>query len=218
MSTRLRRALTVWLVYSLLGGLAVACAVPGQQVAPLYVPAGLALAFVDAWGLWMLLPIALGAFTVDATAMWSLHPEQLGRTTWVMGAAACGLGAALQAWAGWRWVTGGRSPGLRLDTPREIGRFLLLAGAVACCINATLAVLGLVLTGWIPASEGLSAAASWWAGDVMGVARGAAGPDLDWPPGQDLARSPPYRGPALGTGHRAAGRGWLPDGPGWPAA
>jgi signal transduction histidine kinase/CheY-like chemotaxis protein len=173
MSTRLRRALTVWLVYSLLGGLAVACAVPGQQVAPLYVPAGLALAFVDAWGLWMLLPIALGAFTVDATAMWSLHPEQLGRTTWVMGAAACGLGAALQAWAGWRWVTGGRSPGLRLDTPREIGRFLLLAGAVACCINATLAVLGLVLTGWIPASEGLSAAASWWAGDVMGVALGA---------------------------------------------
>ncbi len=173
MPTRLWRAFAVWLVYSLLGGLAVACAVPGQQVAPLYVPAGLALAFVDAWGLWMLLPIALGAFTVDATAMWSLHPEQLGRITWVMGAAACGLGAALQAWAGWRWVTGGRSPGLRLDTPREIGRFLLLAGAVACCINATLAVLGLVLTGWIPASEGLSAAASWWAGDVMGVALGA---------------------------------------------
>jgi len=173
MPTTLWRALTVWLVYSLLGSLAVACAVPGQQVAPLYVPAGLALAFVDAWGLWMLLPIALSAFTVDAAAMWSLHPEQLGRGTWLLGAAACGAGAALQAWAGWRWVTGGRSPGLRLDTPREIGRFLLLAGALACCINATLAVSGLVLTGWIPASEGLSAAASWWAGDVMGVALGA---------------------------------------------
>jgi signal transduction histidine kinase/ActR/RegA family two-component response regulator len=173
LTTLLWRAAAVWLVYSLLGGLAVACAVPGQQVAPLYVPAGLALVAVATWGRWMLLPIALGGFTVDAVAMWSLHPDQVGQRAWLVGAAACGLGAALQAWAGWRWVTGGRAPALQLDTPREIGRFLLLAGAAACCINATLAVSALVWTGWIPAAEGLSAAAAWWAGDVMGVALGA---------------------------------------------
>jgi len=168
--TLLWRAALVWAVYSLCGGVAVACGVPGQQVAPLYVPAGLALAFVQGWGLWMLLPVALGGFTVDAATLAVMHPSSLGTLPWLGAALACGLGAALQAAVAWRWVSGGRADGFRLDTPREITRFMLLGGLLACTLSAGLSVPALVATGWIPRAEGLNAFLSWWAGDAMGVA------------------------------------------------
>ncbi|MEY4766242.1 MAG: hypothetical protein RI907_2915 [Pseudomonadota bacterium] len=160
-----------WLAYSLLGGLAVACAPPGEQVAPLFVPAGLALALIDTWGLWMLVPVALGGFTVDAGAMWGHHVSQTSHT-WLLAAGTCGLGAALQAWAGWRWVTGGRRHGLQLDTAASIGRFMLLGAALACLINAGMSVPLLVSLGWIPQADLPTPLMSWWGGDVMGVALG----------------------------------------------
>ncbi len=168
------RAVLVWAVYSLCGGLAVASGVPGQQVAPLFVPAGLALAFVQGWGLWMLVPVALGGFTVDAATLALLKPAALTSLPWHwLGAATvCGLGGALQAWVGWRWVTRGAAEGFRLDTPKEIGRFLVLAGVLACTINATLSVQALVWLGWIPREQTLTSSLSWWAGDIMGVALG----------------------------------------------
>jgi signal transduction histidine kinase/integral membrane sensor domain MASE1/ActR/RegA family two-component response regulator len=168
--TLLWRAALVWAAYSLCGAVAVACGVPGQQVAPLYVSAGLALAFVQGWGLWMLLPVALGGFTVDAATLAVMHPSSLGTLPWLAAASACGLGAALQAWVAWRWVSGGRPDGFRLDTTREIARFLLLGGLLACTLSAGLSVPALVATGWIPREEGLNAFVSWWAGDAMGVA------------------------------------------------
>ncbi len=164
------RAAMVWAAYSLCGGVAVACGVPGQQVAPLYVPAGLALAFVQGWGLWMLLPVALGGFTVDAATLAVMHPTSLGTLPWLAAASACGVGAGLQAWVAWRWISGGRADGFRLDTPREIARFMLLGGLLACTLSAGLSVPALVATGWIPREEGLNAFLSWWAGDAMGVA------------------------------------------------
>jgi len=164
--------LIVWLAYVLCGGLAVVCAPPGQQIAPLYLPAGLALAFVDTWGLWMLLPIALGGLTVDGVAMWALHGPSVW-SRWLPVAAVCGGGAALMAGLSWRWVGGGRVHSLQLDTPRAIGRFLLWGAAVGCTINATLAVGALALGGWMPWTAAPQAALAWWGGDVMGVVLGA---------------------------------------------
>ncbi len=163
--------LIVWLAYVSCGGLAVVCAPPGQQIAPLYLPAGLALAFVDTWGLWMLLPIALGGLTVDGAAMWALHGPSAW-PQWLPVAAVCGAGAALMAGLSWRWVGGGHIHSLQLDTPRAIGRFLLWGAALGCTLNATLSVGALALGGWIPWSAAPQAAAAWWGGDMMGVVLG----------------------------------------------
>lgn len=162
------RGFITWLTYSLSGLLAVSLAAPHEVVSPLYLPAGLGLAFVLGWGRWMIAAIGLGAATVDFL---TLHPS-LTHFAYpnVLGMALVGgLGAGLQAWVALRLVRLRAQTSLTLETPRSIVRFLLLAGPVACLVNAGVSITGMVALGLLPLSAATQAAIGWWAGDSLGV-------------------------------------------------
>lgn len=162
------RGFITWLTYTLSGLLAVSLAAPHEVVSPLYLPAGLGLAFVLGWGRWMIAAVGLGAATVNFL---TLHPS-LTHFTYanVFAMALVGvLGAGLQAWVGVRLAHPRADAPLTLETPGSIVRFLLLAGPVACLVNATVSVSAMVALGLLPWSAAAQAALGWWAGDTLGV-------------------------------------------------
>jgi signal transduction histidine kinase/CheY-like chemotaxis protein len=162
------RGLITWLTYSLSGLLAVSLSAPSEHVSPLYLAAGWGLAFVLGWSHWMLVAVGLGACTVNVITL-----SHLAATAgWVpIGAMAVigGLGAALQAWTASRLTRPRAGQPLTLDTPRQIGAFLMLAGPVACLINPTVSVGALMALGLLPAAAAPQAFVGWWAGDALGV-------------------------------------------------
>ncbi len=167
------RALIAWLIYTTSGVMAVALAAPNEHVSPLYLAAGLGFALALGWGRAMTLPIALGGFSV----VWLAHhlwPSTAPNQIVLMQAAVSGSGAALQVWVGLQLVRGlGRPIDMALEQPHEIGRFMLLAGPLACVVNASISVVTMTLLGLMPATAAPWAWVSWWAGDTMGVLVGA---------------------------------------------
>ena len=162
------RGLITWLTYSLSGLLAVSLAAPSEHVSPLYLAAGWGLAFVLGWSSWMLVAVGLGACTVNLITM----AHMAGSIGWgSVGTIAVvgGLGAALQAWAASVLTRPRHGQALTLDTPRQIGAFLLLAGPVACLINPLVSVGALVSLGFMPWAATPQSFIGWWAGDTLGV-------------------------------------------------
>ncbi len=166
------RGLITWLSYTLSGLLAVSLSAPNEQVSPLYLPAGLGLALLIGWGRAMLLPIALGATAVVWWVSLAASPD-MPRQSLAAVALIGGLGAALQAWAGWRLTRPADGQALSLERPSEIGRFLMLAGPVACLVSATLSIGGRVALGLLPLDLAPQAFLGWWTGDTLGVLIGA---------------------------------------------
>lgn len=162
------RGLITWLSYSITGLLAVSLSAPHERVSPLYLPAGLALAFLMGWGSGMLLPIGMGAATVIAL----IALPDLASIGWqsVMSMALIGgAGASLQAWVAWRLTHGPHQQALTLEKPLEIGRFLLLAGPVACLVHATVSIGARTALGLMPTGLAPQAFLGWWTGDTLGV-------------------------------------------------
>jgi diguanylate cyclase (GGDEF)-like protein/PAS domain S-box-containing protein len=136
---------------------------PGY-IAPVFPPAGIGLALAVVGG-WPVLPgIALGALLLHLPSAW-LAP-QVPAATAALVVLATTVGAALQAWLGARLFRRWVHPAL--DSPRAVGRFLLLAPAI-CLISATVAVPSLYHLGLLVPSERVAAWISWWAGDSVGV-------------------------------------------------
>jgi PAS domain S-box-containing protein len=175
----------VGLLYVAFGWLGIFLTVPPGLAAPLYPPAGVALAFVLVFG-WRVLPaVAVAAFVVNAFVT-----SDRGLTLVQWWVPICiGLGAAAQAgvglWCVQRWV---RQP-LVLSEPRDIGLFFLLGGALACAINASVATLTLLAAGVLSASSWPLLWATWWMGDTLGVLVAApialtliGCPRADWAP------------------------------------
>ena len=113
------------LAYASVGWLAVQLAVAPSYAAPVYPSAGIALACVWIYGRAALGGVALGAFLVNlglsgarAQFDWSA----------VVTPVMVGLGAAVQARAGCWLVRRHVTQPLTLEQPRDIWRFLLLAG------------------------------------------------------------------------------------------
>lgn len=162
------RGLITWLSYSITGLLAVSLSAPHERVSPLYLPAGLALAFLMGWGPGMLLPIGLGSATVIALTSF----QDLPTATWqsvVSMALIGGAGASLQAWVAWRLTHRPHQAPLTLEKPLEIGRFLLLAGPVACLVHALVSIGARTALGLMPTSAAPQAFLGWWTGDTLGV-------------------------------------------------
>ena len=162
------RGFITWLVYSLTGVLALSLASDQDQVAPLYLSAGFGVAFVLGWGQAMALAVGLGSATVLVVARWHA-PSLIGWGPFIAVALVNMGGGALQAWAGARWASRAGSPEVPLEHPLDIGCFLLLAGPVACLINASVTVPALVASGMLSPHHGIQAGLSWWAGDTLGV-------------------------------------------------
>lgn len=153
------------LLYVACGWLSLHLNVPPGIAAPLYPPAGVALAFALVFG-WRVLP----AVVVAAMVVNVLVTEARGLSMahwWVP--VGIGLGAAAQAavgqWTVRRWV---RQP-LVLSEPRDIGLFYALGGALACVVSASVAAATLWAAGVLPHSAVPLLGATWWLGDVLGV-------------------------------------------------
>jgi signal transduction histidine kinase/integral membrane sensor domain MASE1/ActR/RegA family two-component response regulator len=166
------RSLITWLTYTVAGVMAVALAAPTDFVSPLFLPAGLALAFVLCWGTGMVAPVGLGSVCVAlfflVMSRGDMPPADL-----MLRAVFTGLGAALQAWVGYRLVRTRTPPELTLERPTQIARFLMLAGPLACTISAAVSMLAMVALGELPLTKVPSAFLGWWAGDTLGVLIGA---------------------------------------------
>ena len=156
--------LTLALVYAMAGWGALWVSIPPEYVSLVFVPAGLALGAVLAWGPRALPGVALGSLAINAMANVNAGVPW---ASWNL--LAVPAGASAQAWFGaWlvrRWVGYPNA----LDTPGRVGLFLLLAAPVACLINASLSVPVLVGIGAIPAPDAVFSWWSWWLGDSLGV-------------------------------------------------
>lgn len=166
------RGLITWLSYSITGLLAVSLSAPHEHVSPLYLPAGLALAFLMGWGPSMLLPIGLGSATVIALIALQDLPTAAWQSVMSM-AVIGGAGASLQAWVAWRLTHRPDQPPLTLEKPLEIGRFLLLAGPIACIVHAIVSIGARTALGLMPTNVAPQAFLGWWTGDTLGVLVGA---------------------------------------------
>lgn len=157
-----------WLAYTLSGMLSVWLTSSVSQVAPFYLAAGVGLACALVWG-WRMLPaIGLGSVAVEVFARWHLGSDALNAAA-LGPIAATGMGAMLQVAAALVLVQRlGHQP-LTLEQPREIGLFLLLAGPMACLVNATVSVVGMVAADELPDAQALETFMNWWMGDTMGV-------------------------------------------------
>ncbi|MFM2406118.1 MAG: hypothetical protein RL223_3998 [Pseudomonadota bacterium] len=162
-----RRLAVCLLLYVATGMGSVALTAGPDAVAPLYLAAGVAVACVLAWGPRMVWAVALGCALVELQARLSAGHALTPDLLIPMAITACG-GALQAAAAGLlcrRWMT----PGPALDRPREIAGVLLLAGPLACTVNAALSVGAMVLRGELSATQAPATALTWWYGDVIGV-------------------------------------------------
>ena len=155
------------LAYALLGRLALLLALPPMAAAPLYPPAGLALAAVLCGGPRLAWGVALGAFAVNVQLGDSRG--QVSMLAPLLIAAGAALQALLGAAAVRRWV----SQPLLLSEPADLLRFFILAAPLACVVSATVSAGALLLVGALdPALLGYHWL-TWWVGDSLGVLIGA---------------------------------------------
>jgi diguanylate cyclase (GGDEF)-like protein len=153
------------LIYGLTGWLALQVAVPPGYAAPLFPPAGIALAALLTHGYGLTPGVLLGSLGVQFMAA-----AQAGFSgfSWSQALLAA-LGPTLQALAG-TWLTRRLTePPRGFESTRDI---LLLVGLVApmsCLIAASLSVPRLVESGVIQPGDAVFSWWNWWIGDTLGV-------------------------------------------------
>ncbi len=151
--------------YLAIGWLSMWLSIPPGLASPLYLPAGVALAFALVYGARILPAVGVAAFAVNVLI--TVERGLPSHSWWV--AACIGLGAAAQAHAGMllvrRWV---KQP-LVLSEPRDIALFFGLGGAVACTVSATVATATLMAAQVLAPGGALLMWATWWMGDTLGV-------------------------------------------------
>jgi len=154
--------------YFAVGRLSLLLAIPPGYATAVWPAAGIALAGTLLLGNRVWPGIVLGSFAVN---VWTSLDATSLRTLATSGtlAATIGLGAALQAVLGAllvRRLVGHPTLFLR---DREVLRFLLLGGPVACLASAVWGVTTLLLAGVIGPSEYVFHWWTWWVGDTIGV-------------------------------------------------
>ena len=156
--------------YFVAGWLALMLAIPPGYASPLYPGAGLALAAVLVYGRIALPGVLLGSFLVPALLA---APSGLPPPLALLLSSVTALGATLQAALGVALVRWRLKGALELAEPREVASFCLLAGALACGLNASLSTLALSWAGVVPAGARAFTWWTWWVGDTLGVLIGA---------------------------------------------
>ncbi|MEJ8566411.1 CHASE domain-containing protein [Elongatibacter sediminis] len=154
------------LVYVVVGLAAMQISIPPSSASPLYPSAGIAVAAALVWGM-RVLPVIFLSSVVHALLVYGpIHGLQ---SFVIVLAVTTGAGAALQAgvaaWLVRRFV----STEPRLDNFREFFMFGLLAGPIACILNATVSLAGMQILGILPASQFPVSWIGWWLGDSVGV-------------------------------------------------
>ncbi len=153
---------------AVMGMVCVSLAAPNGYVSPVYLAAGLGVAYALGWGASMFWPVWLAGTIVTLHFSWmSGATDLLGKPLWQ--ALLIGGGAALQvlvARALARWVEPGP---LDLTRPSRAVRFLLLVGPIACLTSASVACMTMVMLNGLPWQAAPHIFVGWWAGDALGV-------------------------------------------------
>jgi len=154
------------IAYVLTGWIGLYLAVPPGYATAIFLPAGIAVAAVFAFGASSLPTIFLASFLLNIF-FGSSPPHNL---DWLHAGAALVIAAAssTQAAVGGtllRWTIGYPTA---LDNPRDLSFFLLLPPAF-CLISATVSISGIWLLGVVRSSDLPSNWITWWVGDTLGV-------------------------------------------------
>ncbi|QID16732.1 EAL domain-containing protein [Nitrogeniibacter mangrovi] len=159
------KLLLVALSYGVLGVLSLQMAIAPGYVAPLYPPAGIAVAAVLMFGYRALPAIFLGSFATNIVSSLTVGLELGG----LINASIVGLGACVQAVVARVLIERHATIEQSMSSGKGVIRLLLLGGPVACLVNATISVSSLVAFGVIQGDEVAFSWANWWAGDSLGV-------------------------------------------------
>ena len=155
------------LAYLILGRLSLLLAIPPGYAMAIYPPAGLAVAAVLIGGYRLATGVALGSLLLNLWITWDTQ-QALSAIAWILAGAIAG-GAMLQALAGSFLVKKLLPTPLELNHHNEILKFMLLAGPLACLINASVGIATLVAVGVMPSNVAFGNWITWWGGDSLGV-------------------------------------------------
>ncbi len=159
--------LSTGLIYAVLGVLGLTLAIPPGYASPVFPAAGMAVAFALHLGNRILPGIWLGSLAINV--MVALQHGKTDTISLVM-AGVLALGATLQAWASRTMVERWMGDTWRyLDSEKNIARFLVVTGPLACLIASTIGVSALYFAGVIPITEYPYSWWNWWIGDIIGV-------------------------------------------------
>ena len=139
---------------------------PNAVPAPIWPPTGIAFAALYAYGVVATPGVLLGALVPTAYALSQMSPNGHVNPALVM-LVACG--AALQALVSMlltRRFVGQSTP---LIQPKQIVRFMAIAGAIGPLVNSTLGTGSLWTAGNVATADLAHTWTTWWLGDAMGV-------------------------------------------------
>ncbi|ANG62434.1 hypothetical protein A8C75_07990 [Marinobacterium aestuarii] len=162
----LAAVLILCIVYALVGRLALLLAIPPGYATAIFPSAGIAVAALLIWGNRLWPGVFLGSMLLNGWVGLEQGALSLVALQLSLGAAS---GAALQALTG-AWLVQ-RVVGYPTSQSREqdIFRFMLLAGPVACLVNASVGATSLYAGGVISIAEYGYSWFTWWVGDTIGV-------------------------------------------------
>ena len=154
-------------VYAILGGAGLALAIPPGYASPVFPASGFALAVLLHFGIRSVPAVWLGSMLLNSVL--AMTQGHFGATSLII-AASIGVGAALQGAAGWALLRKSWDAGRdKLESEREVIRFLLLGGPVACVVSASCGVSTLLAFGLIAGPDYAFAWWNWYVGDTLGV-------------------------------------------------
>ena len=161
-------ALTLAAAYAVTGWLGLWLAIPPGYATVLWLPSGLAVAWVLVGGARVWPGIWLGSFLANLwTAFDATTPGAL--LTSVAIPASIGVGATLQALLGAALVHRTLGAPARLERGRQIIAALALGGPASCLVSATVGITTLIISGQLPWAQLGIHWATWWVGDTLGV-------------------------------------------------
>lgn len=162
------QTLGLTLAYVFSGKAAAWLAIPPGFSAPVWPAAGIGLGGLLVLGTRFWPGVLLGSFLVN---LWTTasQPGTHSLVQCLVLPIGLGTGAALQAWWGATLIQRRVGYPHELCQPRDVGRFLLWGGPVACLTSSLWGTTSLWLLGTIALHEAARNALTWWVGDTIGV-------------------------------------------------
>ncbi len=136
---------------------------PSGQASIIWPASGIAIGAVYVFGYRYALATLCGALIS------SLHFYDIITIKEFTTALCIGSGVALQATVATFLIRKFVGISSTLETAKDIGKIMLLAGPIACCTSASVATYTLLHSGSIQPAETINHIYSWWLGDVFGV-------------------------------------------------
>lgn len=161
-----KKTALVALAYFVTARLSLLVAIPPGYSTIVWPAAGIALSALWIWGAELWPGVFIGSFLANAAMAWSrgdaaLPPYLL--SVWI------GAGSAAQAFVAVTLVRRACDGRDLLAEEKDLLRFLLIGGPLACLVSSSWSAMGMLLFGQIAPRELLFSWTTWWIGDSIGV-------------------------------------------------